>query len=150
MPTTPSRSLYLIGSLRNTAIPEIGKRLREEAGLDVFDDWWGAGPQADDCWKDYEEKRGRTYRDAIYGHAARNVFYFDLLHLQRCHAAMLVMPAGKSAHLELGWLLGKGREGYVIWPNGEPAKDRWDVMYQFASGLFFSVEEAITYFKETA
>ena len=39
--------LYVIGSLRNPAVPQVAKRLRE-AGFLVFDDWYAAGPEADD------------------------------------------------------------------------------------------------------
>jgi hypothetical protein len=64
--------IYLIGSLRNDNIPDIGKQLRD-AGHEVFDDWWGAGPEADDCWKSYENRRGRTYREALAGNAAETI-----------------------------------------------------------------------------
>ena len=47
--------LYLIGSLRNPRVPELAKRLRQDnPGLEVFDDWYSAGIEADDYWKEYE------------------------------------------------------------------------------------------------
>ena len=52
----------------------------------------------------------------------------------------MVMPAGKSGHLELGYMLGQGKKGYILFDK-EP--DRWDVMYQFATGVFFNKEELI-------
>lgn len=133
-------SIYVIGSLRNPNIPDIGNKLRE-LGYDVFDDWFAAGPTADDCWKEYEQRRGRGYARAIKGAAARHVFEFDHKHLTRCKACLLVLPAGKSGHLEFGWMLGRGKWGYVLF-DGEPG-ERWDVMYQFADRLFFSVDEML-------
>ena len=130
--------IYLIGSLRNPEVPKIANRLRE-AGYEVFDDWFAAGPTADDCWRDYEKSRGRNYLEALRGLAARNVFQFDRANLERASSAVLVLPAGKSGHLELGWVLGTGRPGYVLLDNPE----RWDVMYQFANGVFHTVEELI-------
>src|SRR5690348_9389879 len=107
-----ARMIYLIGSLRNPKVPEIAAQLRAK-GHEVFDDWYAAGEIADDSWRDYEQQRGRTYAEALKGHAAKHVFEFDLTHLGRASAAVLVLPAGKSSHLELGWMLGKGKRGFV-------------------------------------
>jgi hypothetical protein len=128
--------IYVIGSLRNPEIPRIATRLRDH-GHEVFDDWFAAGPEADDKWRDYERGRGRTYVEALRGHAAKHVFAFDRLHLARATTVVLVLPAGKSGHLELGWALGQGKRGYVLLDNPE----RWDVMYQFATGVVTSVDE---------
>ena len=130
--------VYLIGSLRNPEIPNIANRLRE-AGHEVFDDWYAAGPEADDKWRDYERQRGRTYRQALSGAAARNVFAFDRRNLEASSVVVLVLPAGKSGHLELGWALGQGKPGYILLDS----PDRWDVMYQFATGVVESVEELV-------
>ncbi len=135
--------IYLIGSLRNPAIPNIGTALRDE-GYEVFDDWHAAGPMADDAWQEYETLRGRTYGEALQGYAANNVFDFDFYHLMRCSTVVLVMPAGKSGHLEFGWSLGQGKKGYVLFDQ-EP--DRWDVMYQFADGVAFNTSELIKMLK---
>lgn len=129
--------LYLVGSLRNPDIPALGNKLRA-SGHEVFDDWHAAGPTADDEWKRYETEVGHTYRDALGGYAARHVFDFDRHHLDRCTAGVLVLPAGRSGHLELGYLIGQGKPGFVLMDT----PDRWDVMYQFAT-VAFSEEELI-------
>lgn len=138
---TKINSLYLIGSLRNEAIPSHAESLRN-LGLDVFDDWFAAGPEADDYWKTYETERGNDYKQALGGHAARHVFDFDRHHLDRCDAALLALPAGKSGHLELGYVAGKGKPTFILLDR----PDRWDVMYQFASEIFFDEGEMIEYF----
>lgn len=143
-----TKSIYLIGSLRNPKIPFIGNALRE-AGFDVFDDWHSAGPQADDGWKEYEGNRGRGYKDAIRGLSATHIFEFDMRHIKRVDIGILVQPAGKSAHLELGLMIGRGQAGYVLFEE-EPARDRWDLMYKIAHGLFFSLEELTSHLKETS
>lgn len=122
-----SMKVYVIGSLRNPEIPKIANKIRE-TGYEVFDDWFGAGPEADDKWRDYEKERGRSYVQALEGYAAKHVFAFDKRHLEESDAVVLCLPAGKSGHLELGWALGKGKRGYILLDN----PDRWDVMYQFA------------------
>ena len=65
-----SKVIYLIGSLRNPEVPVLGRRLRE-VGFDVFDDWFAAGPIADDSWQDYEKGRGRSYNDALKSFAVQ-------------------------------------------------------------------------------
>lgn len=129
--------LYLIGSLRNPKVTEIGNSLRLD-GHDVFDDWMAAGPEADDYWQKYEQSRGHTYVEALQGYAAEHVFYFDLEHLKAAEAGILIMPAGKSAFMEAGWLLGQGKKVYVLMEE-EPA--RYDVMLRFATGAFNTLEE---------
>lgn len=132
------KTIYLIGSLRNPAIPAIGQTLRS-AAFDVFDDWYAGGPIADDAWRDYEKSRGHSYIEALDGFAAKHVFEYDKAHLTRAHAAVLVLPAGKSSHLELGWMLGQGKPGFVLVDSPE----RWDVMYQFATGVFSDIDKLI-------
>lgn len=131
--------VYLIGSLRNPQVPELAAYLREQ-DYEVFDDWFAAGPNADDAWRDYEKARGHSMADALRGYAAKHVFSFDLFHLQRADMAVLYMPAGKSGHLELGWFLGQGKPGFVLFDE-EP--ERFDVMYQFATGVYYNKENLV-------
>lgn len=137
--------IYITGSLRNSQIPIIGNKLRE-LGQEVFDDWHSVGPEADDKWKEYEQRRGRSYREALQGYAARHVFSFDRAHLDRADAVLLVLPAGRSGHLELGYAVGQGKKGYILLDD----PDRWDVMYQFAfineGNIFFNEQELYAHF----
>lgn len=127
--------IYLIGSLRNLYLPSVARSLRA-AGHEVFDDWYAAGPDADDKWREYEQRRGRSYIEALKGKAANHVFEFDHLHLSVADVTVLVLPAGKSAHLELGWTLGRQVPGYILLDR----PDRWDVMYKFADGIAESID----------
>ena len=134
--------IYLIGSLRNPQVPILATKLRTATGFDVFDDWHAAGPTADDSWQHYEQQeRGHTYQEALAGHAADHVFEYDKLHLDHSDAAVLVLPAGKSAHLEFGYIIGQGKPGWILM-DGEP--ERFDVMYRFANRVCYTVEELIT------
>lgn len=132
--------VYLIGSLRSPRVPSIGNSLRER-GYDIFDDWHAGGPTADDEWQRYEKARGRTYKEALKGYAARHVFEYDVQHLKRADAVVLVLPAGKSGHLELGWALGAGKPGFILLEEEEP--ERWDVMNLFATAVCGSLGELV-------
>ena len=100
-------NIYLIGSLRNPQIPLIANTLRAH-GHEVFDDWYAAGPEADDKWREYEIGRGRCFSEALQGYAADHVFRFDQYHLHRADVVVLALPAGRSGHLEFGYGVGKG------------------------------------------
>ena len=132
--------IYLIGSLRNPKVPEIAAKLRK-SGHEVFDDWFAAGPEADDYWQKYEKERGHNYKEGLAGYAAKHVFSFDKHHLDRNEIAILALPAGKSGHLELGYFIGSGKPGYILFDGVMP--DRWDVMYQFATDVFFDLDSLI-------
>lgn len=143
-PTGLLNSFYIIGSLRNPAIPEFANELQAE-GYEVFADWFSAGPDADDFWRDYSKIRGLNYKQALQSYAAKHVFEFDKFHLDRCDAAVLLMPGGKSAHLELGYTRGQGKPGFIVFDQ-EP--ERYDVMVQFATEIFFSKQEFFQYLKK--
>jgi nucleoside 2-deoxyribosyltransferase len=125
------KKIYLIGSLRNFRVPEIGEELRT-LGVDVFDDWFSPGPHADEFWKAYEQARGRTYVDALRGRAARHIFAFDKHHLDTSDAGVLLYPAGRSAHTELGYLCGQKKPVFVLLDRDQ---ERWDMMMQFATSV---------------
>lgn len=137
--TPPPPLVYLIGSMRNPQVPIIANAIRD-AGFECFDDWYAPGPEADERWREYELHRGRSYADALNGAHAQNVFDFDLKHLQQADMVVLALPAGKSGHLELGWMLGQGKPGFILL---EPEMARYDVMHRFATAVFASVDEMI-------
>ena len=136
-------TVYVIGSLRNPSVPQLGNALRAH-GYEAFEEWFSGGREADDEWQRYEQIRGRSYQDALYGYHAFNVFNFDKYHLDRADAAVMVAPAGKSAHLELGYMIGRGKPGLVLMER-EP--ERWDVMLLFADKVCRSVDELLAALK---
>lgn len=137
--------LYIIGSLRNAAIPSIANMIRDMVrnsecpDLVVFDDWYSAGPEADDHWKKYEQEKGHSYIEALSGAAARNVFQFDKRNIDESDGVVLVLPAGRSGHLELGYSVGCGKKTFILIDDPE----RWDVMYQFASEIHFEESDLL-------
>ncbi len=135
--------IYLIGSLRNPEVPKITKRLMDE-GFNVFSEWYGAGERADDHFKEYHSGLGRTYLEALETDAAKTIFNFDKKHIDESSTVVLISPAGKSGHLELGYALGSGRRGYYLLDDPE----RWDLMLQFCTGMFTNLEDLIERLKE--
>lgn len=125
--------------MRNPKIPMVANDLRKY-GFEVFDDWYSPGKNADDEWQAYEQLRGRKFQESLNGAHAWEVFNFDKRHLDESSAAVLVAPAGKSAHIELGYMIGQGKPAYVYMEH-EP--ERFDIMYRFATGVCVSFEELV-------
>ena len=132
--------VYLIGSLENPAVLHTAKMLRD-AGIEVFDDWMASSPHGDLQWQAYAKQRGWSYLEALKSPFVQTAFHCDFDHLKMANAAVLIMTCGRSGHLELGWVLGSGKPGYILFPDGEP--DRYDLMTNLATGIFFSVEALI-------
>jgi hypothetical protein len=133
------RVIYVIGSLRNSNIPVMANKLRKiNSEWEVFDSWFSPGPRADDYLRDYAKIKGLNYKETLQDYAATHIFEFDKKHIDRATDVVMIMPAGKSGHLELGYALGKGKRGYILFDE-EPK--RVDVMYQFATGIFFDFKE---------
>jgi hypothetical protein len=138
------KSIYIIGALKNRSIPKLANQI-EKLGIEAFDSWQSPGPDADVYLKKYEKLRGRNHLEAMRGYAARHIFEFDSFHLRRCDAAVLVMPAGKSGHIELGWVLGSGKPGFILFDK-EPKK--YDLMHLFATDMFYSTKEFLKRLKQ--
>ena len=133
------KAIYLMGSLKNRDVIDIAKTIRK-LGFEVFDDWIAPGPEADDFWREYEKRRGSNYKEALNHWAGKHIFEFDKTHIDRSSIGVLVMPAGKSAHMELGYMIGQNKKCFVLFDK-EP--ERWDVMYQFADDIFFNLKDLI-------
>lgn len=133
------KSIYIIGSLRNAAVPGFAQWLRKN-GFDAFDSWFAPGPHADDFWRDYTKSRGLSYAEALKDYSAQHVYEFDKYHIDRCDMGVMLMPTGKSGHLELGYMLGKGKPGYILF---DETPKRYDIMVQFATGIFFDRKDLL-------
>lgn len=117
--------------------------------MEVFDDWYAAGPEADDYWKAYEIGRGHSYQEALDGWAAKHVFDFDCHHLNRSTHALLVLPAGKSGHMEITYAkYGVGANAAILLdPNDDP---RYDVMYRFVDKVLEGDDQITSWLNDSA
>ena len=125
-------SIYIASSWRNPGYPAVVVALRE-AGHDVYDfrnpvpgnngfSWsqCGAAPMP---WTPAE------YRYALGSVPARRGFTFDMAALRACDACVLLMPCGRSAHLEAGWAAGAGKRLIVYLPEQLERVDEPELMY---------------------
>src|SRR3990167_7516690 len=131
------KKIYIIGALKNWRVVNLHLEL-QEAGFEVFSSWLTPGAHADEYWRTYSKQRKLTQKEALKDWSAQHIFNFDKTHLDRCDIAVMLMPCGKSGHLELGYIRGQGKKGYILFDK-EPK--RWDVMHNFATDVFYSKEE---------
>ena len=112
--------IYVASSWRNQYYPEVVKSLRE-AGHDVYDfrnpphggngfRWTDIDPDAF-RWTFDQYARGLTHP------LAERQFAADLEALEWADTCVLVLPCGRSAHTEAGWLAGHGRRVIVYIPE---------------------------------
>jgi nucleoside 2-deoxyribosyltransferase len=127
------KSIYIIGALKNWGVVSLAEEL-QSLGFEAFADWITPGPEADAYLLKYAKLRGWSYKQALNSYAATHVFEFDKTHLDRSDIVVMLMPAGKSAHMEFGHARGQGKPGYILFDK-EP--ERFDVMYKFATDIFF-------------
>jgi len=138
--------IYLTGALKNELrIPEIGNVLREQ-GWDVMDEWITPGEHADENWQRYEKIRGRTYKQALHGRAATNIFLFDKSYLDMADVIVLIMPCGKSGFMEAGYAKGRNKKVIMFLDGKDP--ERYDVMPNFANKVCKNIEDLIEELKK--
>lgn len=115
--------IYVASSWRNEKQPEIVNLLRQN-GHEVYDFRHPpngvpgfAWSEIDPAWEGWSARR---YRELLTTHpiAARG-FLNDLRGMQWADTCLLVLPCGRSAHLEAGWFCGQGKRTIILTQDGE-------------------------------
>ena len=66
-------------------------------------------------------------------------FHNDIEAMEACDVCVLVLPSGRSAHTEAGWLAGKGRTTIAYIPERQEP----ELMYKLFSAVCCSMDELI-------
>lgn len=108
--------IYVASSWRNEQQPGVVACLRR-AGHEVYD-FKNPTPHVGFGWSqidpDWQKWTPAQYLAALQHPVAQAGFKRDMDALTACEACVLVMPCGRSAHLELGWAAGAGKRTYVL------------------------------------
>lgn len=139
--------IYVASSWRNVRQPEVVLALRA-AGHEVYD---FRNPVPGDngfswrsCASETELRDPVAFRDRVLTHPiAQRGFRFDMDALRAADATVLVLPCGRSAHLEMGYATGAGQRTIVLLddPMSEP-----ELMYLMNTRIctsFIEVVEAL-------
>lgn len=152
MKTVKNRRIYLASSWRNPYQPEVLAALRA-AGHDVYDFRNPAPGQKGFAWRDCGgiaaqdgpgtgAKTIPSYLEAVHSSRAAEGFAFDKAALEWCDTCVLALPCGRSAHLELGYAAGQGKDTYVLLHED---KFEPELMYLLNTGISSSIEEIISW-----
>lgn len=139
--------VYVASSWRNNIQPTVVAKLRA-AGFEVYDFknprpedtgfHWSA---IDSNWKNWTVAQ---FREALGHPVAQGGFKSDMDALKACDACLLVLPCGRSAHLELGWAVGAGRKTVVL-STQHPEEP--ELMYLMVGLVTGSIDEAVAFLK---
>lgn len=117
MPTGIKRKIYLASSWRNACQPAVVKGLRA-VGHEVYDfqnpipgNKGFAWSEIDPAWLEWDPARFVAVLDSSI---ARAGYRFDKAALDWCDTCVLLLPCGRSAHLEAGYAIGKGKPTLVV------------------------------------
>jgi nucleoside 2-deoxyribosyltransferase len=117
-----ARKIYLASSWRNKEQPTVLATLRE-LGHEVYDFCNPAPGNTGFSWRQCQLEGGKQidmYDMALYvrhittNHAAQVGFKLDRNALNWCDTCVLLLPCGRSAHLEAGYAIGRGKETFIV------------------------------------
>jgi hypothetical protein len=113
--------VYVASSWRNEQQPSVVAALRDY-GLEVYDfkhprpgDDGFHWSEIDGGWKEWDFER---YHKALNHELAEAGYESDMDALRYCDACILVLPCGRSAHLELGIAAGWQKHTAIYHPPG--------------------------------
>lgn len=136
--------IYVASSWRNQFYNDVLEVLRA-AKLDFYDfrhpepgnkgfHW----PEIDPKWEYWTPKE---FVAGLKHPAAQRGFTCDMEALKACDTLVLVLPCGRSAHLELGYALGQGKPAFIYCPSGYDFQP--ELMYKAATRICLDMGELL-------
>lgn len=112
------RKIYLVSSWRNTQQPALVALLRKD-GHEVYDFRNPGSAQHGFAWQevdpDWRNWTPDSYVETLTSHPrTAEGFCFDKEALDWCDTCVLLLPCGRSAHLEAGYAAGQRKSTFVL------------------------------------
>jgi len=135
--------VYVASSWRNTIQPAVVTALRQQ-GHTVYDfreppngipgfKW----SEIDHKWESWSAAQYRFY--LLRAPIVARGFVSDLRAMQWADTCVLVLPSGRSAHLEAGWFCGQGKRCIILTRDGEEP----ELMNLLATDICVSIDEVL-------
>lgn len=136
--------IYVASSWRNTTQPLVVEALRG-LGHEVYDfknprpgDHGFHWSEIDPNWQQWTVE---VYRDALEHPIAISGFNSDWNAMQWADACVMVMPCGRSAHIESGYFVGAKKPLIILLSQAEP-----ELMYKMATRICVNLDEVCSVF----
>ncbi|WP_421358183.1 hypothetical protein [Agrobacterium rosae] len=136
--------IYLASSWRNDLQAETVVQLRT-AGHEVYDFKNPPSGVKGFAWSEIDPEwlawDAETYRTLLTTHpiAARG-YMNDFRAMEWADTCVLLLPCGRSAHLEAGWFAGRGKRLIILTRDGEEP----ELMALMANHICVSMDEVLT------
>jgi len=140
-------NIYVASSWRNPR-QEVIVRILREVGYNIYDfkhptendsgfHWTDVWKQFDTYWR---EGTMEQFIKALEHPIAIDGFNKDMEALKNADVTILVMPCGRSAHLELGYAVGAKQHTAILLSDGEP-----ELMYKMVDKIATSIGDIIVW-----
>lgn len=126
--------IYVASSWRNEYQQDVVKCLREY-GHEVYDFKNPPHGNGGFSWSDIDEKweewDTNNYKKALHHPIAIDGFNSDFDGMKWADICVMVLPCGRSANTEAGWMKGSGKRVYVY----QPIPQEPELMYKLYDGI---------------
>lgn len=140
--------IYVASSWRNEYQPTVVSGLRDY-GFDVYDFKNPAEGEHGFSWKeiepDYENWTTKQYIEILKHPKSERGFNFDWSAMKNADACVLLLPSGRSAHIEAGYFVGANKPLFIYIPTD---KTEPELMYKMADGVFYELGEMLAEMKK--
>lgn len=132
-------NIYVASSYKNKLQPEI-VLLLQNLGHEVYD--FFKNPHSFD-WKNINKDQSDHWEPEVFANELKNnsivedAFVLDYSAVNKADCCLMILPCGKSAHIEAGWFKGKGKSVYVLMLE----KNEPELMYKFFDEIITSKEQ---------
>lgn len=137
-------SIYLASSWRNLEQPGLVRVLRD-LGHDCYD---FRNPKDDDTgfsWGEidlnYPSWSAEQFIEALLSEEAGRGFANDWAAMRRSQIGVLLLPSGRSAHIEAGYFVGAGKPLHIVLPENGPMVP--ELMYKMADKIHPNISSLV-------
>lgn len=142
-------NIYVASSWRNKSQQQVVSTLRIN-GHKVYDFRNPPNGSGGFAWSDIDEDwinwTTEQYAEALNHEVAIEGFNSDFDGMKWADCCVMVLPCGRSANTEAGWMKGAGKLVYVY----SPIKQEPELMYKIHDGIYSNITDLIAELKYPA
>ena len=132
--------IYVASSWRNEYHKNVVAILRNE-GHEIYDfknpEEGNNGFAWSDIDPDWEQWTSKQYIEALKHPIAEKGYMFDFRAMQWADCCVMVLPCGRSANTEAGWMKGVGKKVFVLQLDQQEP----ELMYKIYDDILTSIEQ---------